>query len=73
MKPLPDHAKEGRVNPVGIPVLYLASTEESAISEIRPWVGSEVSAPQFKVLRDLKAVNLSLGHVQFSLGKLDPG
>ena len=70
MKPLANRAREGRVNPAGIPVLYLASHEQTAISEVRPWIGSELSVAQFKVLRDLKAVNLSLGHGQVSIGHL---
>ncbi len=70
MKPLVSRAKEGRVNPAGIPVLYLASTKQTVISEVRPWVGSEISVAQFKILRDLKAVNLSRGHGQMSIGHL---
>ena len=62
MKPQVNRANEGRINPVGIPVLYLASAEETAISEVRPWIGSELSVAQFKIIRDLRAVNLSLGH-----------
>lgn len=70
MKPIKNRAKEGRVNPAGIPVLYLASRQETAISEIRPWIGSEVSVAQFKILRNLNAVNLSLGHGKSSMGGL---
>lgn len=62
MTPLRNRAKEGRANPAGIPVLYLASTEQTAISEVRPWVGSEISVAQFKIIRDIRIVNLSLGH-----------
>lgn len=62
MKPQRTRAKEGRANSAGIPVLYLATTELTAISEIRPWIGSEVSVAQFKISRDLKAVDLSVGH-----------
>lgn len=58
MKPLKDRAREGRINPTGIPVLYLASGIETAISEVRPWVGSEVSVGKFRVKRDLTAVRL---------------
>lgn len=68
MKPLANRAREGRINPAGISVLYLASSEQTAISEIRPWVGSEVSIAQFKILRKLRAVNLSLGHGKISIG-----
>lgn len=70
MKPLPNRAPEGRANPAGIPVLYLASSEQTAISEVRPWIGAEISVAQFEVLRDLRAVNLSLGHGQTSIGHL---
>ena len=42
MKPLSDCATEGRANPAGIPILYLASSEQTAISEVRPWIGSEL-------------------------------
>lgn len=70
MKPLASRAREGRANPAGIAVLYLASQEQTAISEIRPWVGSKVSIAQFKILRDVRAINLSLGHGQASVGAL---
>jgi RES domain len=70
MKPLSNRAKEGRVNPAGITVLYLASAEKVAVSEVRPWVGSELSVAQFEIVRDLKAVNLSVGHGLTSIGHL---
>ena len=38
--PLADRATEGRVNPKGIPCLYMATNEETAIAEVRPWIGS---------------------------------
>jgi hypothetical protein len=70
MKPLSNRAKEGRVNPAGINVLYLASAEKVAVSEVRPWVGSELSVAQFEIVRDLKAVDLSIGHGLTSFGHL---
>ncbi len=70
MIPPANRAKEGRANPAGIPVLYLASNEQTAISEVRPWIGSEISVAQFEILRDLRAGNLSLGHGQMSIGHL---
>ena len=70
MKPLQDRAKEGRVNPAGIPVLYLATSEQTAISEVRPWIGTEISLAQFKIVRDLRALDLSLGHDQWPIGHL---
>jgi hypothetical protein len=66
MKPRPNRAMEGRANPTGVPVLYLATTEQTAISEVRPWIGAAASVAQFKVLRRLKALDLSRGHGQSS-------
>ena len=62
MKPVAEYTREGRANSSGIPVLYLASTEQTAISEVRPWVGSEVSVAQVRVARQLNAINLTQGH-----------
>lgn len=57
MKPKPGCAKEGRANPKGIPVLYLATDHETAIAEVRPWIGSYVSVAVFKACRELRLVN----------------
>ena len=62
MTPRRGRAREGRANSKGIPVLYLATSEQTAISEVRPWMGSEVSVAQFKLSRELKAIDLSIGH-----------
>lgn len=70
MKPSLQFSTDGRASPAGVPVLYLASTEETAISEVRPWVGSDISLAKFEVLRDLKALNLTLGHGKLSFGHL---
>ena len=61
MKPVAEYAREGRANSSGIPVLYLASTKQTAISEVRPWVQSELSVAQFGVTRTLNAINLTQG------------
>lgn len=59
MKPLPDRAREGRANPKGIPYLYVATRKETAIAEVRPWLGFSVSLAQLKTLRDLSLVDCS--------------
>ena len=56
MKPLVNSASEGRANAKGIPSLYVATDKETAMSEIRPWLGSVMSVGQFKVNKDLKIV-----------------
>lgn len=53
MKPLRDSAREGRANPKGIPCLYLATDKETAMSEVRPWIGSIISTGQFSTTREL--------------------
>ena len=62
MKPLRTSAYEGRVNPKGIPCLYVASKKETAVSEVRPWLGALVSVAQMKVQREIRLVNCSEGH-----------
>ena len=59
MKPPVRGGDGGRASPAGIPVLYLATEKQTAISEVRPWIGSEISVAQFRVVRDLKAIDLS--------------
>lgn len=66
MKPLTDRAREGRANPTGIPVLYVGTTVLTAVSEVRPWVGADLSVAACKVLRPLRTLDLSLGHGQSS-------
>lgn len=57
MKPLSDRAADGRANPKGIPVLYLADAVNTAVGEVRPEIGSYVSVGVFKVTRDLEMVD----------------
>lgn len=54
MAPDPEKAADGRANPIGVAFLYLALSEKTAISEVRPWIASEVSVAQFQITRDLK-------------------
>jgi len=54
MMPLSEKVCEGRVNPKGIPCLYLSKEQKTAICEVRPWVGSYITVAQFETLRDLK-------------------
>jgi hypothetical protein len=63
MKPLPDKAYDGRANSKGmIPCLYLATRKETALCEVRPWIGSYVSVGQFKILRDIELIDCTRGH-----------
>ncbi len=60
MKPLRAEAPEGRANPKGIPYLYLSTKRDTALSEVRPWLGSLISVAQFKAIRDLTVLNCSV-------------
>lgn len=57
MKPLPYQASEGRANPKGIPYLYTATDHDTAIAEVRPWVGALVSVAELRVQREVTIVN----------------
>jgi len=57
MKPRAGYAREGRANSKGIPCLYLATHEKTAVSEVRPWIGEYVSLAQFTLKRDVRIVN----------------
>jgi hypothetical protein len=65
MCPRPGRAKEGRANPRGIPYLYMASNKETAMAEVRPWIGSHVSVSQFKTMKDLKIMNCTSDRSNF--------
>lgn len=56
MKPLRDRARDGRVNAREIPCLYLSTQKETAMSEVRPWIGSLVSVAQFKLLKRVEII-----------------
>jgi hypothetical protein len=62
MKPISNWQCEGRANPRGIPYLYLATTRNTALAEIRPWIGSKISVAQFKIRRDLNLIDCSKDH-----------
>lgn len=62
MKPDPSHASDGRASAAGVAVLYLAMDTDTAIAEVRPWIGSAVSVSQFRTNRDLRALDLSASY-----------
>jgi len=60
MKPLRDRAYEGRVNPKGVPCLYLATDSETAMMETRPWAGSVLTISQMILLKQVIVVDCTL-------------
>jgi hypothetical protein len=73
MKPIPNWQGEGRAHPRGIPCLYMASTRDTALAEVRPWLGALISVSRLKINRDLKVILCSVEHKKGSFLKLfDP-
>jgi RES domain len=72
MKPLAYRASEGRANPKGIPYLYLATHQETAVAEVRPWIGSYVSLAQFKLNREIRIVDCVSEHKSLFLYSSEP-
>lgn len=54
-----DKASSGRVNPRGIPYLYVASNEYTCIAETRPWIGARVTVVKIHAKEPLKIIDLS--------------
>ena len=70
MKPRRSAAIEGRANPAGIPVLYLGTTVENVIGEVRPWVGASISVAQFKLRQAVRVIDLSRCHGKSAINEL---
>ncbi|MSP20406.1 MAG: RES domain-containing protein [Alphaproteobacteria bacterium] len=73
MLPLKDRAREGRANPIGIPVAYAASDEDTALSEVRPAPGEYVSLVTLVTTRVLRMVNCAVDHDKTPLSYLYAG
>jgi len=72
MTPQRQKASEGRANPKGIPYLYLATHHDTALAEVRPWIGSFISLGQFKTLRELRVVNCTTDEQGFLIYLEEP-
>ena len=51
-------ALHGRANPAGIPYLYLGSTAETAVAEVRPHPGEIVCVAEFQIESEIQLVDL---------------
>jgi RES domain-containing protein len=51
---------EGRVNPQGIPCLYVAEDVSTAINEVRPWGESYVTVAEFVTQKELTVVDCTV-------------
>ena len=59
MKPLKNSAREGRVNPKGIPCLYLSDRENTAITELRPWKNTFITSAKFEIVENIELIDFS--------------
>jgi hypothetical protein len=66
MKPIPNWQGEGRANPRGIPALYLATTRDTALAEVRPWIGAVISVAELVTERELNVIDCSKYHTRDS-------
>ena len=71
MLPVAEYVGDGCANPRGIPCLYMASSPDTAMAEVRPWVGSRISAAEFKMMRDCVVVDCSLDKTRSFAFELD--
>lgn len=62
--PPPNLARPGRMNPLGIPYLYVALDRATAIAEVRPWLGALLSVARLSPQRTLRVVNLNYRDVK---------
>lgn len=72
--PPSDLAPYGRMNAKGISVFYGATSKTNAVSEVRPPVGSFVVVSEFRVLRPVRLLDLTvLGRVAVNgVSRFDP-
>jgi hypothetical protein len=59
LAPPPEKASEGRINPKGIPCFYAADSIETAVSEMRPWIGELISVAFFRPFSTISAIDLT--------------
>ncbi|WP_040550745.1 RES family NAD+ phosphorylase [Pyramidobacter piscolens] len=66
----PDNkAKGGRVNPMGISILYLSDSTETTLYEIRAGVYDFVTVGRFKLQKDIEVINLAgIDHISPFIG-----
>lgn len=57
MKPTSHFAKGNRASERGVPMLYLASDSDTAMRELRPWFGADLSVAEFKTNRPLRVAD----------------
>jgi len=69
--PKPNQSVASRIGVKGIPVLYLSSDKDTAMSEVRPWKNQRVSLARFCPTKDLVIVDCQKTTFNGSVADLD--
>ena len=69
--PPPNRSRASRIGVTGIPVLYLSSDRNTAMSEVRPWKNQRVSLAKFHPARDLNIVDCTQAGLDGTVTDLD--
>ena len=70
--PPAERAKTNRMSPAGIPYLYLATDEDTAIKECRIKLGKEVIVAEYSTKEELQILDLSANKVFVPCSVFDP-
>jgi RES domain-containing protein len=57
-QPPPEKARDGRINPMGLPCLYAALDPNTAVAEVRPWRLALLTVATFTTPRSIDVVDL---------------
>jgi len=64
-----DKAKGGRVNPIGISILYLSDSRDTTLYEIRAGIYDFVTVGRFELQKNIEVINLaSIDHISPFIG-----
>lgn len=66
MTPYFDKAKEGRINPKGIPCLYTATHPRVALTEMKPAIGSYLTLAEFVTVKELRIVDFASPRIEIT-------
>jgi hypothetical protein len=69
--PPPNLSRASRIGVTGIPVLYLSSDKDTAMSEVRPWKDQRVSLAKLRVTKDLNIVDCHQSGLDGTIADVD--
>lgn len=72
MTPYSDKAREGRINPKGIPCLYTATHPRVALAEMKPVIDSYLTLAEFVTVRELRIVDFASQPIKIADSTGDP-